>query len=149
MTPSFPASRSHRPAPATTAARLGAPAVVAAGVLAATAVLHVRDPHASGSYGFCPWLALTGTYCPGCGGLRAVHDLTDADLAAAVSSNLLVVALVPVAVLLWAWWAHARWRGRLLRPTAALTRPAVWTLGTAVALFTLLRNLEPAAWLAP
>ncbi|MPZ97381.1 MAG: DUF2752 domain-containing protein, partial [Propionibacteriales bacterium] len=52
--------------------RLALPLLSGAAVLAAVAVLHVRDPHASGSYGFCPWLALTGTYCPACGGLRAV-----------------------------------------------------------------------------
>ncbi|MDQ4084948.1 MAG: DUF2752 domain-containing protein [Actinomycetota bacterium] len=150
MTASFPASQRPRPAWAPTATRLTGPAFVAAATLAATAVVHVRDPHESASYGLCPWLALTGTYCPGCGGLRAVHDLTHGDLTAALSSNLLVVALLPVAVLLWACWAHTRWRGHPpARSAATLARPALWSLGTAAALFTLLRNLGPAAWLAP
>ncbi|MGH3356890.1 MAG: DUF2752 domain-containing protein, partial [Nocardioidaceae bacterium] len=105
--------------------RLTAPAATAAGLLAAVALLHVRDPHQSGSYAFCPWLALTGTYCPGCGGLRAVNDLTHTDVADALSSNLLVVALVPVAALLWVGWARARWRGRDFT-SPLLAKPVAW-----------------------
>src|SRR5262245_56166878 len=100
--------------------RLGEPLLLATGLLFAVALLHVRDPHQSGSYGFCPWLLLTGTYCPGCGGLRAVNDLTDGHIGAALSSNVLVVTLIPVAVLAWALWVRARWRGQPLQtPTGA------------------------------
>jgi hypothetical protein len=129
-------------------ARLNAPLLVAAGVLTAVAVLHVRDPHQSGSYGYCPWLLLTGSYCPGCGGLRAVNDLSHGDIGAALSSNLLVVALAPLAVLAWVGWARARWRGG--HPTApAFTGPGPWSLLVVVAVFTLVRNLAFGAWLAP
>lgn len=128
--------------------RLSEPLLLAGGLAAAVALLHVRDPHQSGSYGYCPWLLLTGTYCPGCGGLRAVNDLTDGHIGAALSSNLLVVSLIPVAVLAWAVWVHARWRGRPLRaPTAS--KPAAWGLAVVVVAFTLLRNLGIGAWLAP
>ena len=41
-----------------------------------------------------PILAITGRPCPGCGGLRAVNDLTNGDVAGALSSNLMAVALV-------------------------------------------------------
>lgn len=124
----------------------------AAALLAAVAVLHVRDPHRSGSYGFCPWLLATGTYCPGCGGLRAVHDLSHADLAGALSSNLLVVALVPVGVLLWAAWLRLRLRGRVPvhgRTLTLGTRSWLWSLPVVLAVFGVLRNLDFAAWLAP
>src|SRR5262245_63523111 len=117
--------------------RLSEPLLMATGLLFAVALLHVRDPHQSGSYGFCPWLLLTGTYCPGCGGLRAVNDLTDGHVGAALSSNLLVVCLIPAAVLAWAVWAHARWRGRPLRAPAG-TKAAVWGLAVVVVVFTLL-----------
>jgi hypothetical protein len=148
-------------APPAALARLTAPLLSAAGVLGATAVLYVRNPHQSGSYGFCPWNVLTGGYCPGCGGLRAVHDLAHGDLAAAASSNLLLVALLPVAVLLWAGWARSRWRGRP-RPfpgrTSPYARPALWSVAVVVLAFTALRNtgdlagsagLALGAWLAP
>jgi hypothetical protein len=129
------------------------PLQVAAGVLAATTVLYVRDPHVSGSYGFCPWNLLTGGYCPGCGALRAVHDLAHGDLLAAASSNLLLVVAVPVALLLWAVWLRAAWRRRpspLLRTWAGRRRRAtLWSLAVVVLAFTVLRNLELGAWLAP
>jgi Protein of unknown function (DUF2752) len=129
------------------------PLQVAAGLLVATTVLYVRDPHVAGSYGFCPWHALTGGYCPGCGALRAVHDLAHGDLVAAASSNLLLVAAVPVALVLWAVWLRAAWwhrRARSLRAwTGARTRVVLWSLAAVVVAFTVLRNLEPGAWLAP
>jgi hypothetical protein len=128
--------------------RLAAPALCGLGLLAAVALLHVRDPHESGTYGYCPWLLLTGTYCPGCGGLRAVYDLSHGDLAGAVSSNLLVVALVPVAVLAWAAWARARWRGRALSVPPFAAR-AAWAMLVVVPVFGLLRNQDLASWLAP
>lgn len=66
---------------------LAAPVGVAAVAVTAAAVLHFRDPHSAGSYGVCPMYALTGLWCPACGGLRAVNDLTNLDIGAAVSSN--------------------------------------------------------------
>ncbi len=134
--------------PAQRRARMTAPALWAIGVLAAVVLLHVRDPHESGSYAYCPWLLLTGMPCPGCGGLRAVHDLTNVDLAAAVSSNLLVVALIPVAVLLWYGWARARWRGRSFT-SPLFSAPALVSLLLLVVAFGVLRNVEATAWLAP
>ena len=128
--------------------RLAEPLFLATGLLFAVALLHVRDPHQSGSYGFCPWLLLTGTYCPGCGGLRAVHDLTDGHVGAALSSNVLVVTLIPVAVLAWALWVRARWRGQPLHAPAG-AKPAGWALAAVVLAFTVLRNLGVGAWLAP
>lgn len=134
--------------PASLPHRLRAPAWWAAGVAAATLVLHLRDPHDPGSYAFCPWLLLTGTYCPGCGGLRAVHDLSHGDVAEAASTNLLVVAFVPMAVALWGAWTWSRWRRRplVLAPAAQL---ALWSLVLVAPGFAVLRNLGPAAWLAP
>lgn len=72
------------------------------------AALHLRDPHQHGSWGLCPLNALTGLNCPGCGGLRAVNDLTNGQLADAARSNLLLVVLLPVAVLGWALWLRRR-----------------------------------------
>jgi hypothetical protein len=129
-------------------ARMTAPALWAVGMLAAVVVLHVRDPHESGSYAYCPWLLLTGTPCPGCGGLRAVHDLTNGELAAALSSNLLVVALIPVAVLLWAAWTRSRWRGRTFT-TPLFSVPALASLLAVAIAFGVLRNVEATSWLAP
>jgi hypothetical protein len=125
------------------------PLLLAGGVLLASLALHLRDPHQSGSWGFCPWFVLTGTYCPGCGGLRAVNDLTRGDLVAAASSNLLFVGSIPVFALMWARSLRHRWTGRR-RPWPA---PVVAANATAALLlllgFWVLRNLPFAGWLTP
>jgi hypothetical protein len=125
------------------------PLLVAGGVLVASVALHLRDPHQSGSWGFCPWLVLTGTSCPGCGGLRAVNDLTRGDLAAAASSNLLFVASLPVLAGLWARWLGQRWAGvrRPLPQPAAGVAAAVAVVLAVV--FWVVRNLPFGAVLAP
>lgn len=129
--------------------RLAGPAALAGGVLVASLLLHLRDPHRAGSWGGCPWLLLTGTYCPGCGGLRAVNDLTDGDVLAAASSNLVFVASIPLLV---TWWGRTmvdRWRG-VVRPVSQRRVVALAVAFGAVALtFWVLRNTAPGAWLAP
>jgi hypothetical protein len=125
-----------------------APAATVGVLGAATLALHLRDPHQSGSWGYCPF-AMLGLACPGCGGLRAVNDLTRGDVGAAASSNLLAVALVPLVVVGLAFWALRRWRGDE-RPMSGWVTPAVVWVSVAVLLaFTVLRNLPAGAWLAP
>ena len=87
------------------------PVLTIGGLTAATVALHLRDPHVSHSWGVCPLYALTGIYCPGCGGLRGVNDLTDGHLGAAASSNLLLVVAIPFAVLVIARWTWVTWQG--------------------------------------
>jgi hypothetical protein len=129
--------------------RLMAPVLVAGAVLGASLVLHLRDPHQSGSYLFCPWLLLTGTYCPGCGGLRAVNDLTHGDVVAAASSNLLFVGTLPLAVGLWFRWTTDRWRG--VRRVVPPRRAVLWTavFGATTVTFWVVRNLPGLGWLTP
>jgi len=137
------------PAPAQRRAeRVRAPLVTIGALAAATVALHYRDPHVSGSWGFCPSAAI-GFWCPGCGGLRAVHDLTDGNLGAAASSNLLLVVLAPLAVLALATWLVVRWRGTELRLPRSAVLVGGGVLLAATGLFTLLRNTPVAPWLAP
>jgi hypothetical protein len=128
--------------------RMLAPAITVGGLGAATLALHLRDPHVSGSWGACP-TALLGFACPGCGGLRAVNDLTHLQLADAASSNLLFVLALPLVLLGLGRWVADEWRG-VRRPPAAVP---VWAATTGVVtllvLFTVLRNLPQLAWLAP
>jgi len=129
--------------------RVQGPTLLAVGLLGASLALHARDPHQQGSWGFCPWLVMTGTYCPGCGGLRAVNDLTHGDVAAAASSNLLFVGALPV--LGW-WWLRRMadgWRGvrrQVDERTAYVVTGVV--LGLTV-MFWVVRNLPFATWLTP
>ena len=131
------------------AARVLAPTATIGGLGIATLALHLRDPHASGSWGACP-SALLGFWCPGCGGLRGVHDLTDLRLADAASSNLLLVLAAPVVVVLLGRWALDAWTGRERAPLADRTRMILVTLLLAsLAVFTVARNLPVGSWLAP
>jgi hypothetical protein len=133
---------------------------VAAVVGAATGYLAAVDPSRPGHYPGCPILALTGAFCPGCGGLRAVHDLTHGDVGAALSSNLVVTLAVPVAVVLWLAWLR-----RSLANNPPETSPAepdpkrrtpagsrIWgpvALAIGLILFAVLRNLPGFEALAP
>jgi hypothetical protein len=125
------------------------PVLVATAALAALVLLQVRDPHLPGGYGLCPWLALTGTACPLCGGLRAAHDLGDGDVLAAASSNLLLVGSLPVLAVLWLRSVVAGWRGRGTPYGERTVRLLLLTgVGLAVT-FWVVRNLPFAAWLMP
>lgn len=125
------------------------PAVSGAVGLAAAALLHLRDPHESGSYGFCPFLALTGWPCPGCGGLRAVNDLTRGDVVGAVSSNAIAVALVLGLAVLWVVWFARRATGHQRAAFATVSVRSAVLVGVLVAAFGVLRNTPWGSWLAP
>src|ERR1700754_163435 len=125
--------------PATRGRRMLAPAATIGGLPLATLALHLRDPHASGSWGFCPSAAM-GFYCPGCGGLRAVNDLTNGDIGAALSCNLVVTSLIPVAVVLLAVWSLDLWRGHTRHVPWARLRPLVYGFVTLLFVFAVVRN---------
>jgi uncharacterized protein DUF2752 len=135
--------------PATRGRRLVAPGLTIGGLALATLALHLRDPHEQGSWGFCPFQALTGLYCPGCGGLRAVNDLTDGHVGAALSSNLVVTLAIPLAVAALGIWTLDRWAGRTRQVPWSRWQRGTVVLVAALAVFTVVRNLAFGAWLAP
>ena len=126
-----------------------APLATIGGLGLATLALHLRDPHESGSWGLCPSAAL-GFWCPGCGGLRGVNDLTDLRVVDAASSNLVLVLATPVMIFLLGRWALDSWSGRVRTPMDHRVNAVLLTLSlTALAAFTVLRNLPAGSWLAP
>jgi hypothetical protein len=125
-------------------ARLVAPPLLA--LAAALGYLAVADPRTPGHYPACPFRAVTGLECPACGTLRAVHALTRGDVAAAAGFNVLALALLPLAALLWWRAAAARRAGRPVRPLPGAVTVAVVV---SVAAFTVLRNSPVGAPLAP
>jgi Protein of unknown function (DUF2752) len=124
------------------------PALVGAAGLGAATLLHFHDPHSSGSYGYCPFLALTGKPCPGCGGLRAINDLTRGDFMAAISSNILAVALVATLGVAWVLWVVRSARGGRDRMIVVSARTGYAVLGLIV-VFAVVRNTPWGSWLAP
>ncbi len=127
--------------------RMVRPALVVAGVTAVTVALHVRDPHEPGSWGICPTAAL-GFWCPGCGSLRAVNDLTNLRFLDAASSNLVFVAAIPVLAYWFGRWTYGRWSGRPWNPSARAQNRMVAVTLVVLGVFAALRNL-PGSWLAP
>jgi hypothetical protein len=134
--------------PATRGRRMLAPAASIGALSLLTLALHARDPHQHGSWGLCP-SAMMGIYCPGCGGLRAVNDLTHGDVGAALSSNVVVTVLIPVGVVLLSIWAVDRWRGHTRRVPWQRLRPLVVAMVAVLVAFTVARNTGAGAWLAP
>ena len=92
----------------------------------------------------CPFHALTGGWCPLCGGLRAADALAHLQWRAAVHDNVLLVAALPVLAL---WWVQ--WVRRDGRPGRPLGRTAVAAIVLVAAAFTVVRNLPFAHALRP
>lgn len=109
---------------------LGTGALVAGGL----AYVGLGDPHSPG-FGFpaCPFRALTGFYCPGCGGLRMTHDVLHGDVAAAVVDNVFLLVGLPMLLA----WIVVRWR--LGKP--AMNTPTVVVIVAAAIIWTVVRNL--------
>ena len=91
----------------------------------------------------CPFKALTGLDCPGCGATRATRALLQGDVARAASLNVLLLAVIPLA--LWAW---AAWLARSVgwtRPRPPdLPAPIVRAIPVVLVLFWVVRNLPVA-----
>jgi len=120
------------------------------GAAAAVVMLGLFDPATSGLFPPCPLRYLTGWYCPGCGSLRALHQLLQGNLRAAWSLNPLTIVLLPF--LAYGLASHALFeiRGQHL---PRLFLPAAWiqALCAVIILFGIARNIpvHPFELLAP
>ncbi|MEV7020697.1 DUF2752 domain-containing protein [Kitasatospora sp. NPDC093558] len=128
--------------------RLGPPLAALAAAAVPAVYVSVVDPNAPGHYPSCPFLAATGWWCPGCGGLRCVHALAHGDLTAALHDNAVAVLLFAVLGVMWLRWA---WAALTVGPVPGISLGARrWALiGLLVLVFTVVRNLPVGAGLAP
>jgi hypothetical protein len=120
------------------------------GGLVFAVVLHVADP-SEASFPVCPFYAITGLYCPGCGTLRCLHALLHGDLRTAIDHNALTVLVAPMLAVAWLSVGLAGIRERQPPRAWAASRWTGWPVGVAFGLFWILRNLPfaPFDWLAP
>ncbi|SNR64512.1 Protein of unknown function [Actinomadura mexicana] len=124
-------------------------AAVLAGVAGGVLVIALRaDPDEPGHYPGCPFLALTGYYCPGCGMTRLVYALTHGHVGTAFGLNPLLFVLLPVFGYLYARWTVRTAQG--LPMGSALFKPAVaYSFVGLLIVYWIVRNLPFAHVLAP
>ena len=118
--------------------------------LAGAGVLYAFDPAESGSFPKCPFLSLTGCFCPGCGTLRALHQLLHGKVMMALSYNVLTVAFLPFLAYSFGTGALRQLGVRVPR-SVSIDYRLVWALLGVIVLFWVLRNLplQPLSTLAP
>jgi hypothetical protein len=127
-------------------------AVATAGlVLCAGGVyLYLFNPAGSGVYPLCPFHALTGLHCPGCGTGRALYQLLHGNVWAAMRLNpLAVVLLPPVAYGMLS--VALQFVGLKRLPSKFIPAFWIWTLLAVILLYWVLRNVPcyPFTLLAP
>lgn len=127
--------------------RVRGPVLTMVGGAAAMAVLHFHDPHASGSYAYCPFLYLTGHPCPLCGGLRAMNDLTRGRVEAALLSNAAAVFILCAGTVLIVRWFVRRARGDATAILLPTPRVATTVFVVAMLVFTVFRWTPWGQWL--
>ena len=87
----------------------------------------------------CPFFALTGLYCPGCGATRALSALLHGDVKASLHNNLLLFPLLALIAVL------------IVKPGITLKRSVMAAILAVILGFTVLRNIPvaPFTYLAP
>ncbi len=115
-------------------------ALLLGGTLVSGALLFAFNPADHALYPACWLYATTGLKCPGCGGLRATHELLHGHLAAAWALNPLAVLLTPLGAWLGVNAGLTLLRGHGLPKSPP--RPAViWVGAAAILAFGIVRNL--------
>jgi len=105
-------------------------------LLGLLAALFWFNPAHHGFYPQCVFYRVTGLSCPGCGGLRAAHQLLHGEVAAAFRFNPFVVLALPVV----GWLIGRRWLGRPPLSHRAVLGWA-WAAVVALLVFAVVRNL--------
>ena len=144
--------RTPAPSPSVVVPSRFAPAVLAMCLLlgaVAGLVLFCFDPRQYHFYPVCFFHKATGLLCPGCGALRALHQLLHGQLAAAFRFNPILIVSLP-----FIFWFGARFARQKAgdQPLSLGLRPGwLWLILTAVLVISVLRNLPgtPFALLRP
>ncbi len=104
--------------------------------------LRFNDPVETSFYPKCPFHAVTGLDCPGCGSSRCAHDLVHFDLGSAFMHNPLTFIAIPT-LLIYAFGGIAGWWKRdrfTFLPDFVRSKVSVVVL-VIVVVFSIARNL--------
>ena len=111
---------------------------------AAALVLFCFDPRVYHFYPICFFHRTTGLLCPGCGALRASHQLLHGHVSAAFHFNPMLVVCLPFLAWLGARWGLQRMRNQPV--SLGLSATWLWVLLAAMLVLSVLRNLTGAAF---
>ncbi len=115
-------------------------------------LLSVRNPNVAGSYGACPFKAVTGWDCPFCGGLRGTYALIHGDIPTALDHNVLLPLLLGGGVVgLVTWWrrgGHRERAGSAANRNWVSSRAVLLTLAVVLITFWVVRNIPAFSYLA-
>ena len=117
----------------------------AVAIVTGAAVIFLFNPAHHTFYPRCLLKALTGLNCPGCGGLRATHQLLHGHVREAVKLNALFVLSLPIVTFFIARGGMERWTGRKW-PRLFSTGTALWLGAAIVIAYGVLRNFPWRAW---
>jgi hypothetical protein len=102
-------------------------------------VLYLFNPSLFGFYPRCAFYQTTGLLCPGCGALRAMHQLLHGHLTEAIRFNGLLIFSLPFAAMTGGFYFIRKLQGD---PFCLVVKPVwLWIGGVALLLFSILRNL--------
>lgn len=113
--------------------------LLTAAIMTALLMLRLFDPATSGIFPPCPFRALTGYLCPGCGSLRALHQLLIGHFSRAFALNPFAVTSLPFLAYGAASYTRFVLRGKYL---PRMFVPGAWinALAASIVLFGIVRN---------
>lgn len=109
------------------------------GLAAGSTYLYIFEPGKSGLFLVCPFFALTGFACPGCGTTRGLHHLLHGDVAAAFRFNPLMMVMLPLLLYALVRHTNAVMRDRPMRGNQ-LNAKYIWLLFFVALSFWIIRN---------
>jgi len=101
--------------------------------------LFIFEPGKTGFFPACPFRALTGFTCPGCGSTRGLHRLLHGDVVGAFEFNPLMVVALPFLLYALVRYTNAAVRGRPLKRHQLNTK-YIWVLLVVIVSFWIFRN---------
>jgi hypothetical protein len=125
-------------------------ALITLTIIAVSILLFRHNPATSGLYPPSPFPLLTGLYCPGCGTLRALHQLLNGHLITAFGLNPLMVISLPFLFGSYLNYGAEAITGKSLWQIF-IPAKLIWFLLQVIVAYWVVRNIpfHPFTWLAP
>ena len=114
-------------------------ALVWATLALGTTYLFLFEPGKTGFFPVCPFRALTGFTCPGCGSTRGLHRLLHGDVVAAFELNPLLIVSLPFLLYALLRYTNAAIREKPLKGNQ-LNAKCIWVMFVVILFFWIYRN---------